>query len=897
MKFTKKCIKNTKPNQSSIINSIFKRRSSADRLYTSSSVSAVTSLILMVALSFLSSAFLNITGLTGANTYADSISMTVSTDNLTINMAPMSSSGEFAKSANMNIAVSTTSSSGYNLSIASSTGNTNLTSGSNSITSISSAISESTFSSSSTYNNKWGYKPSNLYNSSTEQIVTNTDFRPLPGTAGEIIAKTKCANGTSPCTNPTDTYTLSIGTRANSQTKPGNYTNDTFVIMATSNTPPKIYMQGMTADVCLAEPTLAYDSRDEAEYEVAMLRDGSCWMIENLRLGADGSQVTLTSEDSDVVNQFQFTSSADWSNTFTSANVNTAQAYYSGNINLGSYYNWYTATAGTGNSSTAADVEASGSICPKGWVLPNRVEYLNLVVNYNANKDNLLSPETPGYTIVGYYRDAEHRQSDYAVYTWERTAKSATSGDNFFINNNTGKVVSTDGMNKYYGMPMRCRLGGNVSSFTVSFNANGGTGTMSSQSTTSGTLTLNPNAFTRSGYKFAGWSTDPNATEPTYQDGGTIVSYTSALNLYAVWHKLYAITFTMDSNVSSIAVLDSSGSTVGTITSSGQSLTLVPGDTYTIKPTHTTGYGTNTITKASGAGTLSGKQFTVGAGIATISVTSKPLSPMQNFNCSSLAQGDTEEVYDTRDNEVYLIAKLADNNCWMLDNLRLDLGDSTVLNNTTSSNTNASDTYLSYLKNGGGSTSDKYPTAAVSYWTSSYSYSAPLVAIKNASDDSWNPDTVASVTYGEGSGKIGVYYNYCAASAGSYCWGNGTSYSGSPTSDPNTSSLRDIDADICPKGWRMPTSKSSGEYQALYGSYSSASEGQAEAFRNALSTPLSGYFDNGSAYNQGSDGGFWSSTWYATNYMSRLRVYSGNVDPSSNGSRDYGRSLRCVLGS
>ena len=98
----------------------------------------------------------------------------------------------------MNISVSTTSSSGYTLSIASSTGSTDLTNQSDStkkINSISSPISESDFSNSSNtqYNNKWGYKPSQYVtmNGDTPVINQNTNFRPLPGTNGEIIAKTE----------------------------------------------------------------------------------------------------------------------------------------------------------------------------------------------------------------------------------------------------------------------------------------------------------------------------------------------------------------------------------------------------------------------------------------------------------------------------------------------------------------------------------------------------------------------------------------------------------------------------------------------------------------------------------------------------------------------------------
>ena len=116
---------------------------------------------------------------------------------------------------------------------------------------------------------------------------------------------------------------------------------------------------------------------------------------------------------------------------------------------------------------------------------------------------------------------------------------------------------------------------------------------------------------------------------------------------------------------------------------------------------------------------------------------------------------------------------------------------------------------------------------------------------------------------------------------------------GSPSSDPNTSSLRDITSDICPYGWRLPTSTSSGEFQALYTAYSS----NYTNFQTALSTPLSGYFGSGKALNQGNNGYFWSSTWDVSANMHLLSVASTFVTPSNSRGRYYGVSVRCVFGS
>lgn len=76
-------------------------------------------------------------------------------------------------------------------------------------------------------------------------------------------------------------------------------------------------------------------------------------------------------------------------------------------------------------------------------------------------------------------------------------------------------------------------------SYTISFNANGGSGAPGNQTKWYGeSLTLSSTKPTRSGYDFLGWSTSSSATSATYSAGG---SYTanSAATLYAVWKRAY----------------------------------------------------------------------------------------------------------------------------------------------------------------------------------------------------------------------------------------------------------------------------------------------------------------------------------------------------------------------
>ena len=73
------------------------------------------------------------------------------------------------------------------------------------------------------------------------------------------------------------------------------------------------------------------------------------------------------------------------------------------------------------------------------------------------------------------------------------------------------------------------------SSYTISYNANGGSGAPSSQTKWYGeTLTLSSIVPTRTNYAFKGWATSSSATTAQYQTGGTYTA-NSAATLYAVW--------------------------------------------------------------------------------------------------------------------------------------------------------------------------------------------------------------------------------------------------------------------------------------------------------------------------------------------------------------------------
>ncbi len=168
------------------------------------------------------------------------------------------------------------------------------------------------------------------------------------------------------------------------------------------------------------------------------------------------------------------------------------------------------------------------------------------VITYNANGGS----GAPGEQFKEYGKSltlssTKPTRSGYTFAGWSTssTATSATyqPGGSFTTNANTTLYAVWKNL------------------YTVSYNANGGSGAPSSQTKTHGmTLTLSSTKPTRSGYTFLGWSTSSTATSATYQPGG---SFTTNANttLYAVWKLNSTI---LSENSKNAAVISTGGEEV-----------------------------------------------------------------------------------------------------------------------------------------------------------------------------------------------------------------------------------------------------------------------------------------------------------------------------------------------
>ena len=225
------------------------------------------------------------------------------------------------------------------------------------------------------------------------------------------------------------------------------------------------YMQDQThIDACKNAATntsfTLTDSRDGNEYTVKKLKDGKCWMTQNLRLvgpfkpDKTDSDVTWNKTDT---NAFELTASnsGTWCTSTSSSCYDQSMVLDSGNNSYGTYYNWYSATAGTGTYSITGS--ASSSICPKGWRLPtggDSGEFQSLYNQYNTSANMRDATNGPGFVLSGYRLGSSTRDQDSYGYYWSSTALS--SNDAYGLHLGRSYVVPAYNNYKYRGFSARC---------------------------------------------------------------------------------------------------------------------------------------------------------------------------------------------------------------------------------------------------------------------------------------------------------------------------------------------------------------------------------------------------------------------------------------------------------
>lgn len=129
-------------------------------------------------------------------------------------------------------------------------------------------------------------------------------------------------------------------------------------------------------------------------------------------------------------------------------------------------------------------------------------------------------------------------KTGYTFAGWSKTS----NGEIQYTNGSIVKNLLTSGSMTLYAK-------WTANTYTVSYNANGGSGTMNKTTCTYDTdCTLKANSFTKTGYTFASWTKD-STTGTSYATGSTVKNLATSgnVNMYAKWNtNTYKIAYTMN---------------------------------------------------------------------------------------------------------------------------------------------------------------------------------------------------------------------------------------------------------------------------------------------------------------------------------------------------------------
>ena len=575
------------------------------------------------------------------------------------------------------------------------------------------------------------------------------------------------------------------------------------------------------------------DTRDNKVYAVARLSDGNCWIIDNLRLLGSNTNVsadTTNHPTNDYISKIG--SSYNWCYTNSADCFERILYTWSTTPLSASYYNWYTATAGNGTYSTSTGIVA-GDICPKGWHLPNAL--------LNSTSD--------------YFKLAVSLGGSYATMT-----------------GTTGSLISER-------------------------------------------LRAYPNNFGYYGYGYSTANTPNiyNLRQYGYYAGANAYSQNQFSALYigdnlvitSQYYKYYGTSVRCVKNPKTVYY---DGNGADNPSAMGITYPATAGSTVTLSPSNykRSGYGflgwsytqidpdsANAATQIANA-TIYGPNETITlpssipGDLVIYAVWAKSAGNMQDWTgCSSLADGGVTALKDTRDNQVYAVAKLADGNCWMIENLRLDSANST--DNTKAQGFGG---VFAGLPNSELASFNSSMIANSLYTTDTASSSLNIIAggdnlqyriprFNDASSGSISTLTAnTQVAY-----SYGNYYNFAAIKAN--------------TGEMDTTATSEWSGtSICPKGWRLPTGGASGsgkEYESLNTAANSGSTTSSAGIRSYPNNFIySGYIWSGAASARGQYGQYMSGSSNGGTGFFEYQFTSSAVNVGRSVFRSIGDSVRCI---
>lgn len=559
-------------------------------------------------------------------------------------------------------------------------------------------------------------------------------------------------------------------------------------------------------------------------------------------------------------------------------------------------------TTGDG-SSTTIEFDVNDSAITFGWRAYYNGGYGYYAVITALDSRNMSSRAVLTSTAQGTYKRPVD-SNDYAFIGWAETNNASTPKYRSEQDvKNYANITNGQSLDLYAVLVSN--------NYAISYDKNGGDGVNFSENVHYNTsVNLTANTFTKTGYIFNGWNTRADGKGQGFgdQDRYDVPEYSesssNSLSLYAVW------------------LCDTSVNTCSADEPSADGSSYNPG--ISLARAYELAYMNNPGAFDMGGGqTKHGLYYPVGDGTyaeaTNDSYYQRPASELrfalQDINLTIQENGQTyticqyatavgSDVYalDLRDWKSYHVRKMADGRCWFADNLALDITNSYVQSRM-DGRTNATTAHLNYLFNGGGGDNDQWPLAgARAFQPNDYStFSHAIPEVYTVGMDSPSPNLVDTIN----GWNNGALYNFCAASAGTYCYGN-SSGPGTPVDKPDTAI--DTDGDICPTGWRLPTGRSSyddyGEFatllehhvdQSLQDEDWDAYEQQFDAFRLTFRMSLPGAINSEGIMQEwvGNENEYWTSSNYNNYSMTSWTGYETGLDYDVL-NRHYGGTVRCI---
>lgn len=202
-----------------------------------------------------------------------------------------------------------------------------------------------------------------------------------------------------------------------------------------------------------------------------------------------------------------------------------------------------------------------------------------------------------------------------------------------------------------------CELYTAWNTYTVRYNANGGSGSMSNTNATYNTaFNLRSNSFTRTGYSFGGWATSASGGA-AYSNGQSVNNLTATnggtVNLYAVWNiiKPYSLSLSRTSSTTNSVSFSWSASGVGISNYSiyyraGTSGSYTRANMGTATSGTVSGLSADTnyqfylaVTNSAGTTDTSGSPATYSTLLGNPTITTPTVSNLLPFSCTISATG------------------------------------------------------------------------------------------------------------------------------------------------------------------------------------------------------------------------------------------------------------------